>query len=181
MEWIFGNLIFPITYLKANTKIDFISQIDVMFAFVWSMIIHLRPIFDDHDYFYAFILYFSICFVCITMFLVHWPVWHVEKETLQYTFAMYRKSKDIMEMSCRIMIQGMLYSATLVCQIIVFIVCYQTGLAIPLQNILLPLQGFFNTLMYIYDTSVQVKDGRELQSSATFSLKCQPIKVKNIS
>lgn len=83
------------------------------------------------------------------MLLVYLCVRRVEKEALRYSFASYRKSKNAMAMSRRIMIQGILYSATLVCQTVIFIVCYLTASAILLQNILLPLQGFFNALIYM--------------------------------
>ena len=90
------------------------------------------------------------------MFLVYMAVCKVEEDAEKYTFARYTSSKKKnMIMSRRVMVQGILYSAALVslCFItflVAFIRALDSSYAVDfLASILLPLQGFWNAMIYL--------------------------------
>ena len=93
------------------------------------------------------------------MFLVYRAVQSVEREALKYSFASYKKSKkNTMNMSRRVMLQGVLYSAVLFILIIVAILAFilsalDTSFSVELlASIIFPSQGFWNVLIYLIPT-----------------------------
>ena len=90
------------------------------------------------------------------MFLVYMAVRNVEKGAEKYSFARYTSSKTKnMRMTRRVMIQGILYSATIASICLTFLLSvilssldfsYAIGI---LASIILPLQGFWNALIYM--------------------------------
>lgn len=102
------------------------------------------------------ILGLAICYISITMFRVYKSVSDIEINAQRYSFANYRSGIIHRNRSRRVMLQGVLYSATLVFinlfSIINIIFAQNSsrvmyGLKIA-QFILWPLQGFFNALIY---------------------------------
>ena len=90
----------------------------------------------------------------ISMFVVYMAVRNVEREALKYTFARYTSSRKKMEMSHRVRLQGILYSAalTLLClsQISLVANMFNYNYAFDLVlSIFGPLQGFWNALIYM--------------------------------
>ena len=89
------------------------------------------------------------------MVVVYMAVRKVEVEAQKYTFASYRKGKQELNMSRRIMVQGILYSAAIasLCILIILLVvvsALDSSYAVDmLVAILAPLQGFWNALIYV--------------------------------
>ena len=98
---------------------------------------------------------FSLCYVIIAMSVVYMAVRKVEKDAQKYTFARYTNSKKKdMEMSRRVMVQGVLYSAALASLCLTFILVFMNSASYTIYEvqvlaaILFPLQGFWNALIY---------------------------------
>lgn len=111
---------------------------------------------------FAVVLLFSLCFVTISMFQTYRAVRCVEKGAAEFTFSRYKqgsnnKNTADISMSRRVMVQGVLYSAILLSQNIVFILSYvlpipvlETSFTVNLMTaIIYPLQGFFNAFTYM--------------------------------
>ena len=102
------------------------------------------------------ILVFSLYYVTIAMYLVYRTVRNGEVEVERYSFARYTllSRQKNMELSHRVMVQGILYSAALASSICLTVIlansfafnsCYAVEV---LTSIVLPLQGLWNALTY---------------------------------
>ena len=104
---------------------------------------------------YLIVIVLSLCYVTITMIVVYMAVRKVEKDVEKYTFASYTSKKKDVRMSHRVMVQGILYSAALTSLCVIYTLgpiysMYGSSYAIEvLGSILLPLQGFWNALIYM--------------------------------
>ena len=92
------------------------------------------------------------------MFVVYMAVRNVEVEAERYSFARYTSSRQRnMMMSRRVMVQGILYSAALasICISLILVVLFFMSLFKSTYEVdvvvsnLIPLQGFWNGLIYM--------------------------------
>ena len=133
----------------------------------------IRSFSIGHGYFYVLILFGSLTYVSIAMFLVYLAVHGVEKDAAKYSFARYSvKEKYTMKMSRRVMLQGILYSAILILLcicfvLIVFIQALDSSYAVEIMNsIFFPSQGFFNALIYMIPLFKQIMKKRRNKKKA---------------
>ena len=85
------------------------------------------------------------------MILVYMAVRNVEVGVARYSFARYTSSRQRnVEMSRRVMSQGILYSTVLasICLAYILMIIYSSYAAQLLDVIVIPLQGFWNALIY---------------------------------
>ena len=101
------------------------------------------------------------------MFLVYMAVRKVEKDAMKYTFASYTNSKKKkMEISRRVMMQGILYSVTLTSLCLTFILTMAISeldtfyILDILGSVIFPMHGFWNCLIYMIPLFRQIIKNR---------------------
>ena len=121
-----------------------------------------------HEYIWALtcsFFVFTILFLSISMFKVYKNVRNIEERSFHFSFARFsRIQTNYFKRSQRIKIQGILYALVLVLSFIFPLLFYITwkisGIVIPtidiLMGIFVPLQGFFNVLIYLIPVYVKI-------------------------
>jgi hypothetical protein len=96
-------------------------------------------------------LFLAICYISVTMYRVYSSVSNIEKQAHKYSFTSYRSPTKCRKRSRRVMLQGVLYSLALFFSWI-FVILEICSNGAYVLNILsytfMPLQGFFNAMIY---------------------------------
>jgi hypothetical protein len=97
-----------------------------------------------------------ICYIFVTMYIVYKNIHNIEEQAQRYSFARYYSQKINTDRSRRVMVQGVLYSSVLILTNVftAAAACFVSYMAVLpyalaiLVHIFMPLQGFFNAMIY---------------------------------